>query len=412
MNIPENLWRDILDMDHGWHEKGKVWFIGQRLQYIFCADVEKREIDIISKLPNVPVLGYRRYQQLIKFGSKLVCLPYINKDILIYDMMDCSVDSILIKGCEKFSEMCCTCAGIVKDKIYIVAGWNVKKIIVLNMEEKKLDIFDIECSAANEVLGTSSVICKNQMYIPVWNKEKVISFDIETHKFKAHHILGDICGCASVYQDGKNCWVIGRNYGIIKWNPNTGEFGEVKDIPLEFKVFSMDEAGGQVDWYAYNEKREHNPSSVNFFCWEGFCDKNYIYILPAFSDSVMQIDIVTMQIKLFQVQAEFQADNNKGMPVFSSWGCDSCGNLRIVSRYDYKIYNIDMGTMSGESEGWKLSEEAISWLLNDLLEKRILERKRVRLETLIFGVEKGYIKEKGAKVNNSIGMLIYNKILS
>ena len=41
----------IFDIDYAWYEEGKAWFTGQRKNYIFCADIRKKEIDILGKLP-------------------------------------------------------------------------------------------------------------------------------------------------------------------------------------------------------------------------------------------------------------------------------------------------------------------------------------------------------------------------
>lgn len=413
MNAPYSLWTNVLDMDFAWNENGKIWFVGQKLQYIFCADLEKKEINAVLRLPGASVTGFRRYQQLVKCGNKLVCLPYFNKDILIYNLNDCSVNNILIPDCEEVTEMCCSCAGIVKNKLYIVAGWNIKKILVLDIEEEILKIFDIDCSDINEMIGTRSAIYIDKIYIPVWNKEKVISFDINTYEFKEHLISGDICGCASIYQDGKNCWVIGRNYGIIKWVPDTDEFTEVWNFPTQFKLFSVDEMGEMVDWYAYVEKRVYDPSSMNMFCWEGICRNHHLYILPCFSDSIVQINTDTMQIRFFQFGTEDQKEinqNHVGASAFSLWGCDSDENMYIVSRQDYKIYCIDTKNMSGSSDDWIISEETIHRLLTDLLDEKKIERKSVLLETFIYGVKKECIKEKKDRANNKVGAQIYYRI--
>lgn len=414
MNIPESLWANILDMDFTWNEDGKVWFIGHTLKYIFCANIDKKEISVICKLPGGSVSEINQYQQILKYGNKLFCLPNLAKDILIYDIETCKMKRLSIKDSAKYIEMACTCAGIIQNNLYIVAGWNVRKIIVVNtMEEKIEHIFDIECSDAEVVIGAKSIIYKGKIYMPVRNKEEIISFDIQTYEFAEHLIPADICGCALLYHEGRNGWIIGRNYGIIKWNPDANEFVEVENIPTEFEMFSVNEMGEIVDWYAYTEKRVYTPSSMNLFCEEAFCNKNNLCILPYFSDSIMRINTDTMQVQLFKIQAGRLKQayyNHKGMPAFSLWGCGLDGNLRIVSRQDYKIYCIDMETMSGKDENWFLSEEAIQFLLNDMFDKKILERKRVCLESLIYGVERGYIKEKNAEAENNIGALIYCSI--
>lgn len=410
MNVPDSLWRNILEMDFSWNEDGKVWFIGLRLQYIFCADINKKEIDIVLKLPNESVLGYRKYQQLIKYKDKLICLPCFNKDILIYDMVSGNVNNVLIKNCQKFSEMCCICVGTVKCRLYIVAGWNVKKIIVLDMEEEKiLDIFDVECSDNNDMIGTSSVMYRRKIYMPIWNKEKIVSFDVETYEFEEHFISGDICGCACIYQDGKNCWIIGRNYGILKWNPDTGVANEVKDIPVGFKVFAVGPIDREVEWYEYGEKRIYDPLDKNYFCRECLFGEIYMWVIPAFSNSIIRIDTETMKVRVFQFESEYRQEYSQDEELyeFSMWGVGSDGNLRIITRQNCNIYCINTRKMSGLLEKWDLSENALNRILFDLFDSEIYEKRGFQLDTFLFGAERGYLKEKDVKKGAGIGVQIY-----
>ena len=49
MDAPSQLVSLFLDMDYVWNDQEKVWFIGQKFKYLFCANLETRELDIVQK---------------------------------------------------------------------------------------------------------------------------------------------------------------------------------------------------------------------------------------------------------------------------------------------------------------------------------------------------------------------------
>lgn len=246
VRIPSGLISKALDIDYAWCEEGKIWFLGQKLSYLFCADIDKKEIDIVSEIPYKDFARAREYIQTIKYKNKLICLPSMAKDILIYDLQNSNIKNLIIRGYENVEQLWCKSAGIVDDKIYIVERTN-NCIIILDMFEENIsDIITIRCLEKDDIVGEQSAIYKGNLYIPIATQQKIVSFDIYTCVFNEHYVKGSICGCRSICHDGRDCWIIGEHYGIVKWNPVTDEMTDVGNISENFNVFS-------IDW---NKKRQ------------------------------------------------------------------------------------------------------------------------------------------------------------
>lgn len=413
VRIPSGLISKALDIDYAWCEEGKIWFLGQKLSYLFCADIDKKEIDIVSEIPYKDFARAREYIQTIKYKNKLICLPSMAKDILIYDLQNSNIKNLIIRGYENVEQLWCKSAGIVDDKIYIVERTN-NCIIILDMFEENIsDIITIRCLEKDDIVGEQSAIYKGNLYIPIATQQKIVSFDIYTCVFNEHYVKGSICGCRSICHDGRDCWIIGEHYGIVKWNPVTDEMTDVGNISENFNVFSIDWNKKKTNWYAYSDKRMYVADN-NYFCWECLCDGKYVWVIPALSDSIIQINVSTMAARLFQFELEYQGEGfecKKDAHEFSVWGVDEEKKLRIISRQRYKVYCIENEKLSYQIEQWNLSEKAAGLLVNKVLDRKMWEDQWVNIETLIFAEAWGLVRGEEAAKSKNIGESIWDIVV-
>ncbi len=409
MDAPSQLVSLFLDMDYVWNDQEKVWFIGQKFKYLFCANLETRELDIVQKIPEKFVKRVRDFIQVLKYKRKLICLPSLVRDILIYDIENQCVRTIRLKGFDTIDQLWCKSAGFLNDKLYIVER-STGSIIILDLKMEKIELsIDIECLDIDDVVGEQSILYRENIYIPVTTKQKVISFNINTNEFNEYLIDGDICGCRSICCDGKNFWIIGEHYGIVKWDPITQKVYELRDIPKDFKIFSIDWKHKVANWYSYSEKRIINTEN-NYFCWECLCDGKYVWVIPALSDSIIRINTNTMQVNLIQFKSEYLQNHlefKRDAHEFSVWGVDSSHNLRIVSRQKYKIYAINTEKLSVRIEKWNLSGKIINLLIKELLGKEKWEQKLYNVEAFLYSELKDFLKEKKGSMPEEVGTTIY-----
>ncbi len=397
----------IFDIDYAWYEEGKAWFTGKRKNYIFCADIRKKEIDILGKLPGNQ---YRHYSKVTKIGSKLICLPCAEKDIIIYDLETGTYKRIAMNNCEETSRIFCSIAGVIEGKLYFMIT-NLKRIVLLDLvKEEIVSFFDIGCCSAEDVIGHKSELYEHKLYIPVATENKVIIFDIRSKEFKEKRIEGDISGIGWICRDGDCLWLVGFSYGIVRLDIHTDEISSAKDFPEDFKLYDvvMRKNRRELEWHLYSEKKEIISSDDKFFCWECVCNKENIWNITSRSDSIIRVNAKTMiadVIKLAYVK-DFIFEAYE----FVLLGLDSDNHIFVFSRRNHELYNINGETLEYCTESWNITPGAIHILAEDLFEKMANEGFG-GLNEFVFGLLNKNSARKDDKLYSTAGTQIYKQIV-
>lgn len=397
----------IFDIDYAWYEEGKAWFTGKRNNYILCADIRKKEIDILGKLPGNQ---YRNYSKVTKIGSKLICLPCAEKDIIIYDLETGTYKRIAINNCEEALRIYCSIAGVVEGKLYFVI-MNLRRIAVLDLEKEEISmVFDITCCSAKDVVGHKSELYDHKLYIPIASENKVIIFDIRSKEYKEKHIEGDISGIGWICRDGDCLWLVGFSYGVARWNMHTDKVSSAKDFPQDFRLYEVKKSTNrrELEWYSYSEKKEIISDDDKFFCWECVCDKGTIWNITSRSDSIIRVNANTMSvdaIKLVEVND----------PIFEAYefvllGLDLDNHIFVFSRRSHELYNIDCETLEYCTESWNITPRAIHILAEELFETMTNEGRGGAREFVYCLLNKN-CDRKGDKVYPTAGKQIYEQIV-
>lgn len=395
----------IFDIDYAWYEEGKAWFTGKRNNCIFCADIRQKEIDILGKLPGNQ---YRNYSKVIKIGSKLICLPCAEKDIIIYDLITGTYKRIAMKNCEEVLRIYCSNAGVLEGKLYFMIT-NLKRIAVLDLVKEEIaSFFDIGCCSAEDVIGHKSELYEHKLYIPVATENKVIIFDIRNKEFKEKRIEGDISGISWICRDGDCLWLAGFSYGIVRWNIHTGKILSAKDFPEDFKLYDVIRGKNrrELEWYLYSEKKEIISDDDKFFCWDCVCNKENIWNITCMSDSIIRVNAKTMTvdaIKLVDVKGFIFEPYE-----FVLLGLDSDNHIFVFSRRNHELYNINCETLEYCTESWNITPEAIYILAEDSFEKMTNEG-HGGLKEFVFCLLNKNCK-KSDKVYSAVGTQIYKQI--
>lgn len=396
----------IYDLDDAWYEEGKAWFTGKRKSYIFCADIRKKEIDILGKLPGNQ---YRNYSKVIKIDSKLICLPRAEKDIIIYDLEAGTYKRIAIENCEEVLRLFCSHAGVIEGKLYFMIT-NLRRIVALDLVKEEIEsIFDIDCLSAEDVIGHKSELYEYKLYIPVATQNKVIIFDIRSKEYKEQRIEGDISGIGWICRDNDCLWLVGFSYGIVRWDIHTGKISSAKDFPEDFKLYDVIIRNNrkELEWYLYSEKKEMFSDDGDF-CWECVCNKDNIWSITTRSDSIIRVNAKTMiadTIKLVDVKdLIFEAYE------FILLGLDSDNHIFVLSRRNHELYNINCETLEYCTESWNVTSEAIHFLAEDLFEKMTNEGLG-GLKEFVFCLLNKNCDRKGDKAYSTVGTSIYEQIV-
>lgn len=395
----------IFDIDYAWYEEGKAWFTGKRKNYIFCADIRKKEIDILGKLPGNQ---YRNYSKMIKIGSKLICLPCAEKDIIIYDLATGTYKRIAIKNCGEILRIFCSYAGVLEGKLYFIIT-NLKRIVVLDLVKEEIaSFFDIGYCNEEDVIGHKTELYEYKLYIPVETENKVIIFDIRSKEYEEKRIEGDIFGIGWICRDGDCLWLVGFSYGIVRWDIHTGRISSAKDFPEDFRLYDVIwKNQKELEWYLYSEKKKI-ISEDDIFCWECVCNKENIWNITSRSDSIIRVNAKTMiadTIKLVDVKdLIFEAYE------FVLLGLDLDNHIFVFSRRNHELYNINCETLEYCTESWVITPESIHFLAEDLFREMTNESCGGLKEYNFCLLNKNYDK-KGGKVYSTVGEQIYKQIV-
>lgn len=395
----------IFDIDNAWYEEGKAWFIGKRKNYIFCADLRQKEIDILGKLSGNQ---YRNYSEVIKIGSKLICLPCAEKDIVIYDLETGTYKRIAIKKCEDALRIYCSNAGVLDEKLYFMIT-NLRRIVVLDLVKEEIAcFFDIGCCSAEDVIGHKAELYGQKLYIPVATKNKMIIFDIRSEEYTEKRIEGDISGISWICREGARLWLVGFSYGIVRWDVHTDEIFSVKDFPEDFKLYDVIRWKNrrELEWHLYSERKEIISDDARFFAFECICNKENIWNITARSDSIIRVNAKTMivdAIKLVDVK-DFIFEPYE----FVLLGLDSDNHIFVYSRRNHELYNIDCDTLEYCTESWNVTPRAIHILAEDLYEKMTNEGYG-ELREFIFCLLNNNCDRKGDEAYSAVGAQIYRE---
>lgn len=395
----------IFDIDYAWYEEGKAWFTGKRMNYIFCADFRQKEIDILGRLPGDQ---YRNYSEVIKIGSKLICLPCAEKDIVIYDLETGTYKRIAIKNCEEALRIYCSNVGVLDEKLYFMIT-NLRRIVALDLIKEEIAcFFDIGCCSAEDVIGHKAELYGQELYIPVATKNKVIIFDVSSEEYTEKCIEGDISGISWICRDGDCLWLVGFSYGIVRWDIHTGKISSAKGFPEDFKLYDVIRWKNrrELEWHLYSEKREIISDDDRFFCFECVCNKENMWNITARSDSIICVNAKTMiadTIKLGDVK-EFIFEPYE----FVLLGLDSDNHIFVFSRRNHELYNIDCETLEYCTEHWNVTHGALHILAEDLYEKMTNEGYG-ELKEFVFCLLNKNCDWKGDEVYSGVGTQIYKE---
>lgn len=397
----------IFDIDYAWYEEGKAWFTGQRKNYIFCADIRKKEIDILGKLP-----GNQRknYSKVVKIGSKLICLPCAEKDIIIYDLETGTYKRIAIKNCEEVLRIYCSNAGVLEGKLYFMIT-NLNRIVVLDLVKEEIASFsDIGCCSAKDMIGHKSELYDHKLYIPVATENKVIIFDVRSKEYKEKRIEGDISGIGWICRDGDCLWLVGFSYGIVRWDIRTGKMSSAKDFPKDFEMYDVIRRKNrrEIEWYLYSEKKKIISDDDKFFCWECVCNKENIWNITSRSDSIIRVNAKTMNADVIKLVDE--KDSIFEGYQFVLLGLDSDNHIFVFSRHNHELYNINCETLEYCTESWNMTSRALQILAEDLLDK-ITNKGFGGLKEFVFCLLNKDCDRKGDKVYSTVGTQIYKQIV-
>lgn len=211
-------------------------------------------------------------------------------------------------------------------------------IVRYNIETEKADYFSeaaslIRANVDGETLVGGACLRDNNLFIASPTDNIVVVLDILTGKHQVLTTQANQCGCAEIFDDGKNLWLMpfkGRT--IVRWDPVLGESQEYNEYPENFRCTNLS-AEIEQDKYAFR-------TAVS--CGD------YVLFAPWWANMFIKIDKKTGAMSEWKPPFEIPYSvlkgyyNNFGHTAFFG---ESNGNEVFVVVYDDRaLYKVNLET--------------------------------------------------------------------
>lgn len=325
---------------------GKIWFYDLYNDAVASLDLETGETCVESFLPvSAEDDSHWRYGCIGLYRDKLILSPRNEKKILIYDMKKKSFKEILF-DISKFEneEIRNLFAGVVieGDMAYFLPG-RYSSIIKLNLVTYELTYLDGWYSYAEPIISdTSKVLFTNvcqtgtDIYLPFWQGNKVLYFNLKNESCQWIHIAAEGFEAADVAAEGDTIWASDKNRPrIIKHNLATGD-----EIVIEVDGNLTRFEGGIYGLHLFGK---------------------WLYVLPLAGDAIVRIGTESLRQERFMGVTAKKIPELKQIDVINTnFICHRQeGNLLyLYSCLDAKIKAINLSTESAREYPAVLSSPA------------------------------------------------------
>lgn len=127
------------------------------------------------------------------------------------------------------------------DKYIVLVPINYPAIVRFDAQTEKVEYFSDKLTpfmekVDGEKVAGGTVLRDNKLFIASPSSNLVLVFDILTGKTQILTTGANQLGCAAIYDDGKDLWLMPlKGKTIVRWNPLTGEKKEYSDFPEGFR---------------------------------------------------------------------------------------------------------------------------------------------------------------------------------
>ncbi len=310
----------------------------------FQADIVKLHNRNVAD-DNLPLYG-----KILYFQNKIIGVPLAANAIFIYDL---GTEEYRYISLEKYSfEEKNAWRGkfwdaVIDDKYAYFIGYWSKKILKLDLlEEKIINVVEIECDANKEIddiYFKQAAIYGDKLLVPFCQRNEVCVLDKQSMNYGVKKFTGTEDGFSSLLIDGDNIWMAPRRTGkFVRWNQEV-------DV---------------IDYLDYpDECKTKRPSF-------GFMEKynDVILVFPLHAPFVLNINRNTKKIEINSELSELcQGNNDVQKAGFVSKHRDE---MLIYRRCDGSIVKYNL-----EKHEWKIekvifSQKSISKIMHKEINRR------------------------------------------
>lgn len=173
-------------------DRGKCWFWEERYNGLFYCGYDKKYAVKVELNRKQNLKGGSLYSKVILYKGKIIGIPYMADNILIYEIKDKGERYIQLDGIYKFLEY------VIDGKCVFFLGYGSSVILKFDMEQEivtgSVDVYEGKKIQKNRTFFESGFIHKNRLLVPDYWEYCVYEINMETMDFIKNKIqmAGDV----------------------------------------------------------------------------------------------------------------------------------------------------------------------------------------------------------------------------
>lgn len=220
-----------------------VWFVTLYLQLLCKLNLKDGKIEVVAEVPEVPLDGYLKYIDIVKYKDKILLAPYHADALCIYDIAtQCFVKHYFR---DEYVNECFGRAILYKHYLFLTPK-NYPAIVRYDVTTGQFEYYDQCITDALELIaeekqgspfGWAVSNFEEELYIgSIWSNV-MICFNMETCCYSVFKVGKETNAYRGMTADREYCWLIlCDSPNVVRWNRVTGETREYDKFPDDFEA--------------------------------------------------------------------------------------------------------------------------------------------------------------------------------
>lgn len=385
-----------------------IWFSAFDHNGLYFKDRLSEKTVLAGIIPNERKYALRLYASMIRYGSKIFLVPFLAKEVAVYDIDQKVFKKIPLKKVSEFGDRKLAnemakfwCSKLYRDTLFLFPH-NYPALVMINIHTYEVSylsefVCELETLSVNQEPYITDIYVENHMvYGSCACANVVVQVDLAEKNVNVCEIPIDANGFNGITKIGDEIWLAPRVMGgIVCFNTKRNIVSVYDKYPEGFQ-------------YSYV------PFHTLYQC------ENGILLIPDLSNQFVLLDVQTKNMKSVDYLSDLiNGERLEGIYSFDKTMAYSKNNdqLRFMSGKDYTFYLVDINSNRIQQENFY---STIGYPNKDCLSVGVLQRniniffceniKFGLLPFLVYVGEMEELKTEEKKSLKEIGEKIYEKL--
>lgn len=271
-------------------QNGRLWFWEERYNGLFNCEFDKKYAVKVSLKRKQDLLKGSLYSKVILYRDKIIGIPYMADNILIYEIDSQRERYIQIDGIYKFAEY------VINEKYVFLLGYGSSVILKFDMDQEMvtgyIDVYTGNKNERGRTFFESGFIYKDKLLVPDYWEYDVYEIDVNTMHFTKYKIrmADDMCPNICIDKRKDEIYFPPDNMKtVVMWNresenrelylfPSCGKKEEVLIFNLKDYIFYVQKFSITRSLESYYKNKNQKDRLFELFFYSQVCNE-FIYIL-------------------------------------------------------------------------------------------------------------------------------------